>query len=211
MDQNDGVALTSIAHPRLPWHKRVWWFVWQRWFAPRLNEDSLETIEIEVPEIKEILGISGGYADPSPRDPRTGLPIGSLADEYGWIMAFPPWERLIITDKDPIEIIVIGYEGPENESRPVIVMLKRSASDEKFPNALLWQASFNRYEKQSDFVPLFANDPPLVEDAGIIVEQMAAQNYSEIHGTMSLWDAQRRDSTLTLLYVSAYNEQRAEA
>ncbi len=42
---DDGVALTSIAHPRSPWWHRVW-----LWFRPlRLAEDSLETIEIEVP------------------------------------------------------------------------------------------------------------------------------------------------------------------
>jgi len=42
---DDGVALTSIAHPRAPLWRRVW-----SWLRPaRLSEDALETIEVEVP------------------------------------------------------------------------------------------------------------------------------------------------------------------
>lgn len=39
----DSVALNSTAHPRSPWWRRAW-------LRPgRLSQDSLETIEIEVP------------------------------------------------------------------------------------------------------------------------------------------------------------------
>jgi hypothetical protein len=41
---DDGVALTSTAHPRAPWYKRVW-FALRR---PKLSPDSLETVEINI-------------------------------------------------------------------------------------------------------------------------------------------------------------------
>lgn len=40
---SDGVALTSAAHPRAPWYRRVW--VWLR--GSRLSPDSLEAVEID--------------------------------------------------------------------------------------------------------------------------------------------------------------------
>lgn len=43
---NDGVALTSTAHPRARWYVRLWWRV----FGARLSPDSLETVEIEIRE-----------------------------------------------------------------------------------------------------------------------------------------------------------------
>lgn len=40
----DGIALTSVAHPRLPWYRRV-----LQWFRPaRLSPDSLEDVEIQL-------------------------------------------------------------------------------------------------------------------------------------------------------------------
>lgn len=41
---DDGVALISTAHPRAPWWRR-----WYRWLPPRLSEDALEQITIQVP------------------------------------------------------------------------------------------------------------------------------------------------------------------
>lgn len=46
MPNSDGVSLTSIAHPRSPWWRRVW--LWLR--GSRLSKDSIETIEIEIPD-----------------------------------------------------------------------------------------------------------------------------------------------------------------
>lgn len=40
----DGVSLTSAAHPRLPWYRRIWLALRR----PKLSKDSLETIEIDV-------------------------------------------------------------------------------------------------------------------------------------------------------------------
>jgi ferredoxin len=40
---DDGVALTSAAHPRAPWYRRVWLAL----RAPRLSPESLETIYID--------------------------------------------------------------------------------------------------------------------------------------------------------------------
>lgn len=73
-------------------------------------------------KVTEVLGISGGFTDPSPRDPRTGLPIGSLADEYGWIKQFPPWERPIITDEHAVELQVEGYPERRYENEPHVVV-----------------------------------------------------------------------------------------
>lgn len=42
----DGIALTSAAHPRAPWWRRIG----LRFRPPRLSEGSLETIEIEIPK-----------------------------------------------------------------------------------------------------------------------------------------------------------------
>jgi hypothetical protein len=45
-DDHDGVSLTNIAHPVAPWWRRIW-----LWFRPmRLSKDTLETIEIEIPD-----------------------------------------------------------------------------------------------------------------------------------------------------------------
>ncbi len=43
---DDGIALTNIAHPTAPWYKRIWF--WLR--RPQLSPDALETIEIELSE-----------------------------------------------------------------------------------------------------------------------------------------------------------------
>lgn len=43
-----GVSLTSMVHPHAPWYRRLW--MWLR--PPRLSEDSLEDIEIDIPERK---------------------------------------------------------------------------------------------------------------------------------------------------------------
>lgn len=40
---DDGVALTSTAHPRAPWYRRLWWALRR----PKLSPDSLETITID--------------------------------------------------------------------------------------------------------------------------------------------------------------------
>lgn len=42
----DGIALTSTAHPRAPWWRRIG----LRFRPPRLSQDSLDTIEIEIRE-----------------------------------------------------------------------------------------------------------------------------------------------------------------
>ena len=52
MIESDGIALTSAAHPSQAWYRRVWFHVWLRWRAPKLNPASLETIKIELPERK---------------------------------------------------------------------------------------------------------------------------------------------------------------
>lgn len=45
----DGVALTSAAHPRLPWYKRAWaWLHWHAWGRYRFGRDSIETVEINI-------------------------------------------------------------------------------------------------------------------------------------------------------------------
>ncbi len=48
MTDNDGVALFSIRHPKPPWYKRLWFFV----FGPRIDTDlisaKMEAIEIEM-------------------------------------------------------------------------------------------------------------------------------------------------------------------
>lgn len=41
---NEGISLTSAAHPRAPWYKRLWHWVSLR----RLHPSTLETIEIDV-------------------------------------------------------------------------------------------------------------------------------------------------------------------
>lgn len=46
-EMDNGVSLVSARHPRKPWYKRFLFWLRYPW-ANRLNEDSLETIEIEV-------------------------------------------------------------------------------------------------------------------------------------------------------------------
>jgi len=46
---DDGIALTSTAHPVAPWYRRIW--LWLR--GPRLSPDALETIEINIEEPEE--------------------------------------------------------------------------------------------------------------------------------------------------------------
>jgi len=49
LPNSNGVALSSAPHPRSPWWRRVWF-----WFRqPRLSRESLETIEIEIPDRKD--------------------------------------------------------------------------------------------------------------------------------------------------------------
>lgn len=50
MTDNDGVALTRIAHPR----SRFWWltWVWFWFFPPKINPAAIETIEIEIKPAK---------------------------------------------------------------------------------------------------------------------------------------------------------------
>ena|ERR1700761_1402640 len=64
---DDGVALVSASHPRLPWYKRVW----SRWFPPRLDSQMLETLETELPisdERKATLIAAGMWDDPRVRE-----------------------------------------------------------------------------------------------------------------------------------------------
>ncbi len=44
----DGIALYSAAHP-----KPVWWMRWKYWFLRDLSQESLETIEIDIPESQD--------------------------------------------------------------------------------------------------------------------------------------------------------------
>ena len=49
-NNNDGKPLTSMSHPdNRPWWKRVlhrlFWFLWP---APKINPESIETVEIEI-------------------------------------------------------------------------------------------------------------------------------------------------------------------
>lgn len=43
---DDGVSLTSIAHPRGSW----WSWLKFKLFAPRLDDAALETMEIDIPD-----------------------------------------------------------------------------------------------------------------------------------------------------------------
>lgn len=46
---DDGVALTSTAHPRPVWYKRIWFWI-TNLFGSRVSKDSIEKIEISVRE-----------------------------------------------------------------------------------------------------------------------------------------------------------------
>lgn len=45
---DDGVALHSSAHPRPPWHKRLWFWAQQLFGYPRLGKASIEKVSIEI-------------------------------------------------------------------------------------------------------------------------------------------------------------------
>lgn len=50
---DDGVSLCSTAHPRRAWYRRLWdWVYWwiKDQFGGPLSDDSLEDIEIELPD-----------------------------------------------------------------------------------------------------------------------------------------------------------------
>jgi len=49
---SDGVALTASRHPVAPWYKRLWWRL-RYGSKPRLNEQSLETMLIEIKKINK--------------------------------------------------------------------------------------------------------------------------------------------------------------
>lgn len=46
----DGVTLYNAPHPRPPWWKRPWSWLRCRLFAADVSEESLETIEIQLPD-----------------------------------------------------------------------------------------------------------------------------------------------------------------
>ena len=48
----DGVALTAAPHPVAPWYKRLWWRL-RYGGKPRLNEQSLEEMLIEIKKISK--------------------------------------------------------------------------------------------------------------------------------------------------------------
>lgn len=64
--EGDGVALTSVAHPRPPWWQRPWSWLQCHLVAADVSEESLETIEMEVPE---------GMRVPYEEDPRPAWPL----------------------------------------------------------------------------------------------------------------------------------------
>lgn len=43
---DDGISLFSVSHPRPPWWRRAWFYLWR----PTTHESSITTIEIELPE-----------------------------------------------------------------------------------------------------------------------------------------------------------------
>jgi hypothetical protein len=101
--------------------------------------------------IKRITAISGAHRRPWPS--AWDGPVGAAE---GHIVSFRPGEEIYATDEHPIELIVTGYEGSEEESRPVLVQLKRSDSDKMFPGSILWQTYINRQN--------LAYKPALVEE-----------------------------------------------
>jgi hypothetical protein len=86
-------------------------------------------------KMKLITAISGGHKFPN---------HGPVGAREGHIVSFGPHDMIVATDEHPVELIVTGYEGPEDENRAVHVQLKRTDSDAKFPGALLWEAYVNR-------------------------------------------------------------------
>jgi hypothetical protein len=62
MIPGDGIPLISAAHPRQPWYRRLW----TRLCRPKLSEDSLEDICIEI------------LNDPSHKPPQYRYHHGSL-------------------------------------------------------------------------------------------------------------------------------------
>jgi hypothetical protein len=64
--------------------------------------------------------------------------------------------------------------------------------------------------KSEDFQPVFANDPPLEEDAQIYVTFTGADNHEGHVGKVDVFDSTRRESTLNRLFVGQWRAATVE-
>lgn len=67
----DGVALFSVAHPRSRWS--FWTNLWWKLFPPRLHDDALETVELDLSDALDLGSGEGLTYVKLPLPPATNL------------------------------------------------------------------------------------------------------------------------------------------